>query len=157
MRKKCKCVGTQCCDICTYSDKAKKDRNLKDKIKKFVIKDSGTRQEFPTGARRDIQENKGRYDLLPCYAMARLAKHYESGAKKYGENNWTKGMPLNRYLDSALRHLFKFMDGERDEDHAIASAWNIMCLIETEHMIEKGILPSELNTLKNPVIIPQLK
>ena len=152
MRKKCKCVGTQCCDICTgYTTKAR------DKTNDFIIKDSGKRQKFSTGAQRDIQENKGRYDLLPCHAMERLAKHFEAGSKKYSDNNWRKGMPLNRYLDSALRHLFKFMDGERDEDHAIASAWNIMCLIETEHMIEEGLLPQELNTLKKPIVIPQLK
>lgn len=30
-----------------------------------TIKDSGTRQEFPTGAVRDIQKGKGRCDLLP--------------------------------------------------------------------------------------------
>ena len=30
-----------------------------------MIKDSGTRQEFDTGAVRDIQEGKGRCDLLP--------------------------------------------------------------------------------------------
>jgi len=114
----------------------------------FVVKDSGYRQEFPTGARRDTQEGKGRFDLLPCHAITRLAKHFENGAKKYGDSNWRKGIPLNRYLDSALRHLFKFADGERDEDHAIAAAWNLLCLIETEKMINDGELPKDLDTLR---------
>src|SRR5258706_10482516 len=30
----------------------------------FVTKDSGSRQDFETGARRDIQEGKPRYDLI---------------------------------------------------------------------------------------------
>ena len=35
-----------------------------------TIKDSGTRQEFPTGAVRDIQKGKGRCDLLPLDVAA---------------------------------------------------------------------------------------
>ena len=118
------------------------------KKQNFVVKDSGVRQKFSTGAQRDVQEGKGRFDLIPCEAMSRLAKHFENGAKKYGDSNWRKGIPLNRYLDSAFRHLYKFMDGHRDEDHAIAAAWNILCLIETEHMINNKELPAELNTLR---------
>ncbi len=114
----------------------------------FVIKDSGNRQKYITGAQRDTQEGKGRFDLLPVHAITRLAQHFENGAKKYDADNWRRGIPLNRYLDSALRHLFEFADGEKDEDHAIAAAWNILCLVETEYMIKKGILPKELNTLR---------
>jgi len=115
---------------------------------KFVVKDSGQRQKFQTGAQRDTQEGKGRFDLLPVHAITRLAQHFENGAKKYNDDNWRKGIPLNRYLDSAMRHLFKFADGQRDEDHCIAAAWNLLCLIETEHMIRLGILPKDLNTLR---------
>lgn len=122
---------------------------------KFVVKDSGTRQQFVTGAQRDTQEGKGRFDLLPSHALTRLAQHFENGAKKYDDDNWRKGIPLNRYLDSALRHLVKFMDGERDEDHAIAAAWNIMCMIETEKMINDGRLPKELATLRPVKPVPQ--
>jgi hypothetical protein len=112
------------------------------------VKDSGQRQEFSTGAKRDTQGGKGRFDLLPGHALTRLARHFENGAVKYGDDNWRKGMPLNRYLDSAFRHLVKFMDGERDEDHAIAVVWNMMCLIETEHMIKNGVLSEDLDTLR---------
>ena len=35
-----------------------------------TIQDSGTRQEFPTGAVRDIQKGKGRCDLLPLDVVA---------------------------------------------------------------------------------------
>ena len=37
-----------------------------------VIKDSGERREFETGAVRDIQEGKGRCDLLPLDMVGRL-------------------------------------------------------------------------------------
>ena len=38
-----------------------------------MIKDSGTRREFVTGAVRDIQTGKGRCDLLPLDVVAELA------------------------------------------------------------------------------------
>lgn len=37
-----------------------------------MIKDSGNRREFDTGAVRDIQEGKGRCDLLPLDVIAEL-------------------------------------------------------------------------------------
>ena len=116
----------------------------------MVIKDSGTRSEFSTGAVRDGESGKGRFDLLPCHALTRLAQHFENGARKYADRNWEKGIPTHRYLDSAMRHLLKYLDGQRDEDHAAAAAWNVLCLIETEHRIESGRLPKELQTLPQP-------
>lgn len=115
----------------------------------LVIKDSGERQEFDTGAQRDIQNGKGRYDLLPMHAIERVARIFEGGALKYGDNNWRLGMPLTRYLDSALRHTCKFAQGQRDEDHVAQAAWNLLALIETQFMIEQGLLPEELNNLPN--------
>ena len=70
----------------------------------YEVKDSGARQQFHTGAVRDIQKGKGRYDLITPIALKRLAKHYENGAVKYGDSNWTKGIPLKRITDSAIRH-----------------------------------------------------
>jgi hypothetical protein len=107
------------------------------------VKDSGERQEFETGAVRDTGTGKGRFDLLPSYAITRVAQHFENGAVKYADENWRKGIPLRRYLDSALRHLFKFLEGQRDEDHAAAAAWNILALIETEEMIRLILLVLE--------------
>lgn len=109
-----------------------------------AVKDSGKRQEFSTGSVRDTQEGKGRYDLISPIALARLAKHYENGAKKYGDRNWEKGQPLGRYLDSALRHINNFREGDRSEDHLSAAAWNLFSLIHTEEMVKRGSLPESL-------------
>ena len=70
------------------------------------------------------------YDLI-----ARIAKHFENGAKKYEENNWRKGLPCKCYIDSAVRHYFKWILGENDEDHEVAYYWNIMCCIWTHENI----------------------
>ncbi|NPV89290.1 MAG: hypothetical protein HPY50_00760 [Firmicutes bacterium] len=97
-----------------------------------MIKDSGDRHQFESGAVRDMQEGKGRCDLLPPMAILRLARHFEAGAKKYGDRNWEKGIPINSFIDSAIRHIMKYMDHQEDEDHLCAAAWNLMCAMETE-------------------------
>lgn len=138
------------------------------------ILDSGNRREFESGAVRDIQEGKGRCDLLPLDVVAEylrsvvlasiarfqetndigslyvalydycndrdihqldmtleVSKHFEEGAKKYGDNNWRKGIPVRCYIDSAVRHYLKFCRGDKDEPHDRAFCWNIMCAIWT--------------------------
>ena len=90
------------------------------------LHDSGERRVFETGAVRDVAEGKGRCDLLPASSLLRLAKHYENGAKKYDDRNWEVGIPISCMIDSGLRHLLKYMDGQRDEDHLAAAAWNIL-------------------------------
>ena len=101
------------------------------------IKDSGDRTEFQSGAVRDMHEGKGRCDLLPPNALLRLARHFEHGSKKYGDRNWEKGIPESSFIDSGLRHIFKYMAGEDDEDHLIAAVWNLICLVETEMKNER--------------------
>ena len=117
------------------------------------IKDSGSREEFSTGAVRDIQDdNKGRYDLLSPFAMHRLSVHMAKGAKKYTANNWMKGVPMHSFYDSAMRHMFDYMANrlmkvEQDEDHLAAAFWNLHGLIHTEEMIARGELPQELDDI----------
>lgn len=139
------------------------------------LPDSGTRREFDSGAVRDIQDGKGRCDLLPLEPIAmylhnesgvedevlenidgfitsgqqsylsdaiaafiidaysgvsetailELAKHYEDGAIKYSARNWEKGIPLHCYIDSAIRHYFKWKRGDHDEPHDRAVLWNL--------------------------------
>ena len=150
-----------------------------------MIKDSGVRREFPTGATRDIRPGKGRCDLMPLDVIGKwmdnwtlkhindfiitgsntylyhaldeeivqveipkyileLSKHFEAGAIKYGERNWEKGIPLSSYIDSAVRHYLKYLDGQEDENHFIAFVWNIICAIWTnDHLPEMRDLPYE--------------
>ena len=150
------------------------------------IKDSGARREFETGAVRDIQEGKGRCDLMPLGVVGRtlnnptfsyickftitgdprfmydaltssgvyhdaytmmleVSKHFEAGAKKYGEHNWQKGIPTHCYVDSAVRHYLKYLRGDTDEPHDRAFVWNILCCIWTCES------KPELNDYEKPV------
>ena len=136
------------------------------------ILDSGERRQFESGAVRDIQEGKGRCDLMPLDVVGgilnnptliyinrftntgdftwlkdamtssgifhdmhtmflELSKHFEEGAKKYGENNWQKGIPTHCYIDSAVRHYLKYLRGDKDEPHDRAFIWNLVCCIWT--------------------------
>lgn len=101
-----------------------------------MIKDSGDRTEFETGAKRDMHAGKGRMDLLPWYGIMEVSKHCEEGALKYGEHNVDKGIPLHSLLDSASRHLAKYMVGMDDEGSPAS------CLLEPAVGIESARDPS---------------
>lgn len=113
------------------------------------IKDSGQRSEFKTGAVRDIQSGKGRYDLVPPEAIRRVAKIFEGGAEKYGGNNWRKGIPMHCFMNSGKRHLDKYIEGWKDEDHLAMACWNLMAAIATEEMVAKGLLDEEIMDIPN--------
>ena len=115
------------------------------------VKDSGERQQFASGAVRDTQRGKGRFDLLAMFALERLAKHYENGAAKYGDRNWEKGIPESRYIDSAMRHLVKYVQGEDSEDNLAAAAWNIFCVMEFDERRRRGIAVPDIFDLPKPL------
>jgi hypothetical protein len=101
----------------------------------FTTKDSGKRQEFETGMRRDTQDNKPRFDLisplLVPYSeqmLTRWAELMARGALKYDDRNWEKActqQELDRAMASAVRHFYQWQCGETDEDHAAACYFNI--------------------------------
>ena len=96
-----------------------------------MIKDTGNRTPMgSTGFVRDNHAGKGRMDLLPWNAIIEVSQHCEEGAKKYGERNIDKGAPLHSLLDSAARHLAKFISGQADEDHLVSACWNLLWALE---------------------------
>lgn len=113
-----------------------------------TLPDSGVRVQTSTGALRERAPGKGRYDLITPIGLRRLAKHYENGAKKYGERNWEKGMPIEWFLDSAIRHLYSYLSGDRSEDHLAAAAWNALGAAHMEEVsteeVQAEARPSEM-------------
>jgi hypothetical protein len=83
--------------------------------------------------------------------LLEASKQFEDGARKYGDNNWRKGIPLHCYIDSAVRHYLKFRRGDTDEPHDRAVCWNLLCAIWTHEnkpeMIDLPFAQSEM--LKN--------
>lgn len=98
----------------------------------FTTLDSGKRQEYPTGARRDTEDGKPRFDLIPVDALRRVADLYARGAAKYDDWNWTKGISKQRCYGSALRHIYQFALGEKTEDHLAAAVFNLLALMHYE-------------------------
>lgn len=115
------------------------------------IDDSGARMSYgDEKAIREPSTGKGRFDLITPFGLTRLAKWYELGSKKYSDRNWEKGMPFSRYVDSAFRHLIKFMMGMEDEDHLAAAVWNLLCIIHHQELgqTELDDLPHYLSNNK---------
>lgn len=116
------------------------------------INDGGERISYGEGkAIREPSNGKGRYDLISPFALERIARWYELGAIKYSDRNWEKGMPYSRYVDSAMRHLIKFMMGMDDEDHLVASCWNLMAIMHHQGLFqgdELDDLPHYLSPIK---------
>jgi len=80
---------------------------------------------------------KLRYDLIPPYALEKLAEVYTIGAKKYGDQNWRKGFAWSRIIGAMMRHLEAFRRGESvdpdDGQHPLASVmWCAATLMEFE-------------------------
>ena len=87
---------------------------------------------FETGAVRDAAVGKGRYDLLPWGAIHALAQHCERGALHYGERNVDKGIPQKSFIDSGIRHLSMYIQGDAEPHHLVAALWNIEWACEQE-------------------------
>lgn len=110
----------------------------------FETKDSGKRQQFETGARRDTQDDKPRYDLISTIALKRFAELMGRGAAKYGDRNWEQGIPLSRFYASMFRHMMQWAEGDVSEDHLAAVLFNAAGIIHTEQKILDGELPISL-------------
>ena len=66
--------------------------------------------------------------------LLEVAIHYSEGCQKYGRDNWKKGIPVNCYLDSTIRHYLKWRRGDKDEPHDRAVCWNILsCIWEVDY------------------------
>lgn len=103
-------------------------------LTKFTVKDFGARQEFEGGMVRDTTEGKTNFlNVFFGPMLTRWAEHLTKGRKKYpdvspGVPNWTLAQGVEEYLrakESATRHFFQWLRGDRDEDHAAAVYFNI--------------------------------
>ena len=111
------------------------------------MQDSGRHEAFESGAVRDSDEGKPRPDLFSAFAMERIGLWMEKGSRKYKPRNWEKGMSYVRVTASLHRHLMKYMQNDRSEDHLAAIAVNASFLMHYDAMIERGVLPASLNDL----------
>jgi len=95
---------------------------------------SEDRREYDTGAVRSADCELTRYDLISPIGLQRVAEAYAEGAAKFGACNWENGMPVTDLLNHAIAHVYKFLAGDRAEDHLAHAAWNLLGAI---HSAEK--------------------
>lgn len=80
-------------------------------------------------------------------AILDVAIHYEEGAEKYGEDNWRKGLPINNYISSMVRHYLKWLRGDTDEHHDRAFVWNVLCCIWEHDYSPRAVDPEPVRIL----------
>ncbi len=69
----------------------------------------------------------------------RIANHYGGGAKKYDSWNWSKGMPYSVFHASLMRHIFKIIDDETNEDHWSAIFFNAAAILHFNMVDRKDL------------------
>lgn len=121
------CSGHDCPEC--YAREYKEPKTVTPAVPEKTTEDM---RHFSTGAVRDSAVGKGRYDLMPFAAIHALAQHCERGALHYGERNVDKGIPQHSLIDSAIRHLGQYIQGDAEDYHLVAALWNIAWACEQE-------------------------
>jgi hypothetical protein len=97
-------------------------------------------RKFTTGAIRDLDDTKEDYiETIPWRAFKRYAQYMTGKKKKYGAGNFKKGIPIESYEQSLVRHLQKYLENkyeggtvEKEEDHLSAMMFNIFGIMFEE-------------------------
>lgn len=127
--------------------------------KQFVTKDSGKRQDYKSGMRRDTQEGKPDFSLLLAglpyedEMITRWAGLMTRGAEKYGRRNWQlaeSAEELERFRASAFRHFIQWMTGNEDEDHASAVFFNINASEYVKHKLDQK-KPDQMRVINSAI------
>ena len=97
-------------------------------------------RKFKTGAIRDSEDGKEDYiETISWTAFKRYAQFMTSKKSKYGAGNFKKGIPIDAYERSLVRHLQKYFANkyeggkeELEEDHLCAMLFNVFGIIHEE-------------------------
>lgn len=95
---------------------------------------------FDTGAIRDSQEGKPDFvETVSFTAHRRFVEYMTGKKKKYGAGNFKKGIPIESYEKSLLRHVDKYFrnkyengNDEPNEDHLAAIRFNVDGIMHEE-------------------------
>lgn len=73
-------------------------------------------------------KNKPKWALVDFKSLEPMVEVLEYGATKYGEFNWAKGLPYTEIVESLLRHVFSFLEGQdMDEESKLHHIGHILC------------------------------
>lgn len=75
-----------------------------------------------------FNEGKVEWALVHFRSLEPMVRVLEFGAKKYSPDNWKKGLPERKVMESMQRHLAAMMDGEEnDSETGLPHQAHIMC------------------------------
>lgn len=103
-------------------------------------------RQFTSGAIRDVEDDtKEDYtETISWTAFKKYAQYMTGKAKKYGKGNFKKGIPIDVYERSMLRHVQKYMENkyeggtiELEDSHLCAIIFNAFGILHEEGMTKK--------------------
>jgi hypothetical protein len=97
-------------------------------------------RKFETGAIRDNDEGKEDYiETISWTAFKRYSQYMTGKKARYGSGNFKKGIPIESYEQSLVRHLQKYLankyeegDSEKNDDHISAMVFNLFGIMHEE-------------------------
>ena len=106
---------------------------------------------FWSGAIRDLDNHKEDYiETISWTAFRRYWEYMTSKKAKYGAWNFKKGIPIESYEQSLLRHIQKYMENkyeegqiETGEDHLSAIVFNVFGIMHEQEMAKKRLASDE--------------
>lgn len=120
---------------------------------KIEIGKTNTKTVFSTGAVRDSGEKEDYVETISYLALQRFAAYMTSKQATYGKGNWRKGIPIESYEKSLMRHLQKYFankyDGaslEPQEDHLSAALFNLQGLLHEEEKRRTSLVSEQSTT-----------
>jgi len=131
----------------------------------FETKSDDKREQLANGMVRSPAGDKVDWTLIrkgPMYR--RWAELLNRGAKIYGKNNWMQALlstdrdarekTKERFKESAARHFEQWLNGERDEDHAAQTLFNLNgyeAMLETDHLAQTKYDPKNVKASFNGI------
>lgn len=96
----------------------------------------------PSGATSSICENgMDGVDEIPWDSLCRVGAIVEEGRAKHGAGNWLKAVGdekfIYRRLKHAARHIWKYLNGDRSEDHLAKAVWGLLFMMELQRLTDK--------------------
>jgi len=113
--------------------------------KKVVVEPKFSRRkksDLADGGGLRFNEEKNLIELVPPEWVWGLGDVSTQGSKKYAVRNWERGMKWSIMVGCSLRHIFKFVCGERYDPetgchHLFMAAWNL-CALATYDLRDIG-------------------
>lgn len=111
----------------------------------------------PDGNGKKADDGKNRLDLVPPDALLAVGQVLTYGANKYGERNWERGMKWGRVFGAALRHMWAWWAGEKnDPETGLPHLWHAAtCLMFLIAYEVRNVGTDDRNLIRNnPQAVP---